>query len=370
MRLHQHHITTIMSTYVFLILGEGSFQHGFPVTLQIGDDGKLPSVQISGRLPAAPKLPEHYENWRSAMRELAFRPGIIQRKLEPITGVMTNVSISELSSTLSHSLNEWLNSKEFRPLKDELLASLTPKEEIRILIQTPNLLQLWRLPWHLWDLCDRFPKAEIALSPANYQQIISSNPARTQVDILAILGDSTGLDLQKDREMLEQLPGAKAHFLVEPSRPQLHDMLWSQPWDILYFAGHSYTENSRGLFDLNKTDRVTISEVKHALKRTICQGLQLAIFNSCDGLGLALELGNLNIPQAIVMGEPVPNKVAQAFLKYFLSAYSGGKSLYLSVREARERLYSLEPKYSCASWLPVICQNPATIPPTWPPLPR
>lgn len=165
--------------------------------------------------------------------------------------------------------------------------------------------------------------------------------------------------------MLEQLPCAKTYFLVEPSRQQLHDMLWSQSWDILFFAGHSHTDDDRGLFYINKTDRVTISEVKYALKQAICENLQLAIFNSCDGLGLALELGNLNIPQAIVMREPVPNKVAQEFLKFFLSAYSGGKSLYLSVREARERLYSLETKYSCASWLPVLCQNPAKNPPTW-----
>lgn len=65
------------------------------------------------------------------------------------------------------------------------------------------------------------------------------------------------------------------------------------------------------------------------------------------------------------MREPVPDAIAQEFLKHFLTAFASGKSFYLSVREAREKLQSLEQYFPCASWLPVICQNPAEIPPTW-----
>jgi hypothetical protein len=31
------------------------------------------------------------------------------------------------------------------------------------------------------------------------------------------------------------------------------------------------------------------------------------------------------------------------------------------VREAREKLQGLEDRYPCATWLPVICQNPSNI---------
>jgi hypothetical protein len=65
------------------------------------------------------------------------------------------------------------------------------------------------------------------------------------------------------------------------------------------------------------------------------------------------------------MREPVPDLVAQEFLRHFLAAFSGGQSLYASVREARERLQGLEGEYPCASWLPVICQNPAEAPTSW-----
>jgi WD40 repeat protein/energy-coupling factor transporter ATP-binding protein EcfA2 len=93
--------------------------------------------------------------------------------------------------------------------------------------------------------------------------------------------------------------------------------------------------------------------------------LQLAIFNSCDGLGLALELEQLHIGQMIVMREPVPDQVAQSFLTYFLAEFAGGKSFYLAERKARLKLHGLEDNFPCASWLPAIFQNPAAVPPMW-----
>ncbi|MFB2897505.1 CHASE2 domain-containing protein, partial [Aerosakkonemataceae cyanobacterium BLCC-F50] len=98
----------------------------------------------------------------------------------------------------------------------------------------------------------------------------------------------------------------------------------------------------------------------------IKRGLSLAIFNSCEGLGLACQLISLHIPQMIVMREPVPDLVAQEFLKHFLEGFSQGESFYLAVREAGERLQGLESDFPCASWLPVICQNPAESPLHWP----
>jgi CHASE2 domain-containing sensor protein len=65
------------------------------------------------------------------------------------------------------------------------------------------------------------------------------------------------------------------------------------------------------------------------------------------------------------MREPVPDRVAHQFLKHFLQAFASDKSFYLAVREARERLQSLEDQFPCATWLPIIYQNPAEVPPTW-----
>ncbi|WP_199314301.1 CHAT domain-containing protein [Planktothrix sp. FACHB-1365] len=182
---------------------------------------------------------------------------------------------------------------------------------------------------------------------------------------MAILGNDDGINVEADRNFLNSIPGAKVEFLVKPNRQELNDQLWEQSWDILFFAGHSRTEGETGILYINKTESLTIPDLRYALKKAIEKGLQLAIFNSCDGLGLAQDLADLNLPQMIVMREPVPDKVAQEFLKYFLGSFSGGQSFYLAVKEARERLQGLESHFPCASWLPVICQNVAKLPPTW-----
>ncbi|NEO25112.1 CHASE2 domain-containing protein, partial [Moorena sp. SIO4A5] len=214
---------------------------------------------------------------------------------------------------------------------------------------------------------ERYHQAEIALSTPEYQQPSKSHQSRDRhkVRILAILGNSEGINIKQDRQLLENLPFADITFLVEPPRQKLNETLWEQPWDILFFAGHSETEAGRGRIHINQTDSLTIDELREALKKAIERGLSLAIFNSCDGLGLANELEQLHIPHMIIMREPVPDLVAQQFLQYFIKAFASGKSLYLAVQEARKKLQGLEDQCPCASWLPVICQNPATIPPTW-----
>lgn len=187
-----------------------------------------------------------------------------------------------------------------------------------------------------------------------------------RVRILAILGDSTGINVEQDKAILqEQLPDVEITFLTQPQLQVLNHQLWEQQWDILFFAGHSASQGdgSTGQIYINQNDSVSLRDLRNALKKAIFRGLQLAIFNSCDGLGLAQELADLNIPQIIVMRKPVPDFVAQEFLRHFMRIFASGTSLYLAVREARERLQGLEKQFPCASWLPVICQYPAATPP-------
>lgn len=113
-----------------------------------------------------------------------------------------------------------------------------PSDEIRMLLQTPDI-QLQRLPWHLLDLLEHYPKAEIALSAPAYERIERPSPPRgNKVSILAILGNSDGIDTRADKALLKQLPGAEISFLVEPHRQALTAMLWEeQGWDILFLRG-------------------------------------------------------------------------------------------------------------------------------------
>ncbi len=355
-----------MDKLVVLKLGKGGFDQGFPVTLQIGEEGAPPAIEITGELPPAPEIPVCYAQWQQIYRrlDLSGRPIGLPKVATPIA---TIADCETAADQLRDRLNDWLEARSFRQIREKWLEQLDPSEIIRLVVQTDDA-HLRRLPWHLWDLMERYPQTEIALSPLEFSKRPTRPPILSpHVRILAILGNSQNIDIQKDRAILEQLTDAKVTFLVEPARQELSDRLWEQSWEILFFAGHSTSqrEDHSGLIHLNQTDTLTISQLKHGLEKAMERGLKLAIFNSCDGLGLARELAYLQIPQLIVMREPVPDRVAQEFLKYFLAAYSQGEPLYLAVRSARSRLQGLEGEFPCATWLPVICQHPAEIPPTW-----
>ncbi|MGB5899476.1 MAG: CHASE2 domain-containing protein [Geitlerinemataceae cyanobacterium] len=360
-----------MSTLVLLNFIGGSLATGFPVvTAQITIEGDDRSMQFRGSLPPAPEIGERYKRWQllyTALYDRGIR-SITFPAFEIASDDITNVSEVDFEEThqqLKDRINLWLNSPSFAELERKLRTVLNPQDEIRVILETDDD-RLDRLPWHLWNFFEDYPQAEMALGCWESGRVYPSNRSSQRVRILAIFGNSEGIDTTTDRRLLETLSDVELVVLESPHRQALNETLWDdRGWDILFFAGHSQTEGETGKIYINDTESLTISQLKYALKTAIARGLQFAIFNSCDGLGLAKQLADLQIPQTIVMREPVADRVAQAFLAYFLTAFSGGKSFYLAVREARERLQGLEGDFPGASWLPVICQNPAQIPISW-----
>ena len=355
----------IVYKLVTLKFTEGSFEQGFSVTLQISTFGSQPLTELNGKLPANPELLQDYQQWRSAYLGL-WQPSRISVEPGQITNISTLDACHDAAEQLRWRLNQWLQAEAFRAIREKWLEKLMPDELVCALIQTKDL-RLQRLPWHLWDVIERYPNTEIALSLPSYEQNQSKSRPDSVIRILAILGSSKGIDVEADRSLLSSLPNAEVTILVEPSRQQFNDRLWQQNWNILFFAGHSSTQanSTTGKIELNSTEHLTISQLRYAMQKAVSNGLELAIFNSCDGLGLAQELSELNISNLIVMREPIPDRVAQTFLKYFLSVFAAGELLYISVRHAREGLQGLESQFPCATWLPVIFQNPTHAPLTW-----
>lgn len=356
-----------MSQRVVLSLGIGDLYSGFPaVTAHLWEANDPHPIKLVGSLPPAPKIAELHRSWQLLYEALHLRLDWHPR-IEIEAADVTNVSqieFSDLCQQLASQMNTWLNSEPFRSIDQSLRTRLNATDEIRLLIETNDRL-VQKLPWHLWNFFEHYPKAEIALSGVEYQRSPHvSQSAHRKVRILAILGDSKGINVDQDRLFLAQLSDqAEIEFLVEPCREQLNDRLWQQ-WDLLFFAGHSSSQ-TQGFIQINPDESLSLEQLRYGLKRAIEQGLKLAIFNSCDGLDLARQLADLSIPQVIVMREPVPDVVAQTFLKYFLASFSQGQSLCAAVRTAREQLQGLETHYPCASWLPVVYQNPAVAPTTW-----
>ena len=357
----------MIKSVVLTLLGE-DLNQGIPlVTVQLQHGNHF--SKITGSLPPAPELSKLYHRWQLLYEAVHQRLGNKQRikvHQEDITNISTT-DFDRVCQQLRANINGWLKSESFQKIEGQLRSLFDWDDEIRILIET-NIVLLHQLPWHLWDFFEDYPKAELGLSNHEYAspQVLRKSPTG-KVKILAILGNRVGIDIDKDLSLLQGLTDAQTTFIIEPTRKELDGQLWNKDWDILYFAGHSATlaDGEIGEIYINQTESLTISQLRNALKTAITRGLNIAIFNSCDGIGLARNLADLNIPQMIVMRTGVPDFVAQEFLKNFLIAFADDKPFYLAAREARERLQGLENQFPCASWLPVIYQNPTTISTTW-----
>ncbi|BAW97041.1 hypothetical protein NIES970_19850 [[Synechococcus] sp. NIES-970] len=377
------------SVTIALAFGRGSLTTGFlGVTAQIWElDAPLPQ-QFIGQLPPFPDLLNSLQQWQAVYLALAQRLQLgRQRHLEGLRSFddddddfeieedavthVSQVSFEDLSQRLQRQLNEWLLSPGFTLIVQALRSHLSPDMPLRLILQTDDA-HLHHLPWQGWQFLVDYPLAEVALSQPQFYRpkAIAPQKKRQRVRILAILGSSQGIDLAAEKQQLTAVPDAEVQFLSQPSRQEFDAALWDdQGWDILFFAGHSQTEQQTGrlyLHDGPEHRSLTLEHLQEALRTALERGLQLAIFNSCDGLGLANSLGNLQIPVTIVMREPVPNRVAQDFFQHFLAGYAIAQlPLYQAVKQARRQLQGLENDYPGAAWLPIICQNSALLPPTW-----
>jgi WD40 repeat protein len=361
--------------------GDGDFERGFPQIKLQATNAQRNCIQLEAQLPPVPELPVSYQIWKDKFDSLLknSRGGFKKNQV-------TNLSTSEcyqLEGNLCHHLHQWLT-----PIKLQLesLFQSSPASEIHLIIHTQKIASedtkdiLHRLPWQEWDLFPENCHSEAALcfNSSQPNTAASEQPSTTgkirRARIISIFGDSDNIDITADEELINKLKkrGAELIPLREPKRSEFIK-LWEEPCDILFFAGHSETTNNGqtgGLY-INSDDYLNLEEIRRTLRAAISKGLKLAIFNSCDGLGLARQLADLNLPYIIVWRSEVPDKLAQKFLKYFLSSYTLGKSLFAAVAEARAQLKELadsgdiEKQLPGVSWLPVICQNTTEPPPCW-----
>lgn len=360
----------------------GDFERGFDINLQTFENNKL-LADINARLPDNPEIEDLYRSWLEGFRDLKGRyQNSRQRQsntddmwqFEPLP---THRSTDEGASAcrlfferLEERMRDWLqNSSEpgWREIREKLVALLTnTADEVQVIIKTDNGT-LWKLPWHVWDLIETNPDVEIAFSP-----LVTEAPGVTkinhnnQVTILAVLGNSDDIDIKQDEDEIRRLRDTEPEFLLQPSPQEIIQKLHrKEGWDIFFFAGHSETEGERGRIYINESQYLEIRNFRYALQEAVRRGLKLAIFNSCDGLGLAqLLLTDSHIPVVIVMRESVPDQVAQLFLRVFLREFADGQPLYISFRQARRRLEEFQ-EIPGATGLPVIFQNSYTETPTW-----
>ena len=365
-----------MGRVAILKILHGSFQEGFEVSLEIKEDNGKSLTEIAGRLPANNNIENLYQSWQQSFERLTGKYRNNQG-WDIDESIATNISSSDLVTDcwqqvqqLEENMQAWLQSSaniSWQKIRERLAQEIAiSPNKIRLIIKSSNS-KIWKLPWHVWDLLVDYPNVGIGYSLNEHSQpCLKKATTHNQVRILAVFGDSKNIDLQEDRKAIDNLQDTEVVFLQQPnSRELIQQLRCDRGWDIFFFAGHSHTESDTGRIYINEGESLTIEQFQNALQEAINQGLKIAIFNSCDGLGLAKKLvADLHIPVVIVMQEIVPDFVAQSFLKEFLIEYNSGYSLYTAVRHAQTRLEEFT-NTPGVTWLPLIVQNPSVIPPNW-----
>jgi len=362
---------------VELIIRKSGVADAYDADLLVFDESGNPSQVADSLEPIPPELTKAIDNWQQSFSQLVgTRRGTIK------AGKTFYGNCADSAGEVRAQFSTWLKAQDsWARLQNYTQQSIASKEELQVNIQTLDP-RLRLLPWNE-AFADKHQRAETSISLAREYQKGGTLRVKPQVRILAVLGNPGetkanselgAIDVSFDQQQLEQTKarGAYIETLEQPTAEELKTALGdSEGWHIFFFAGHSMSQSdsSIGSVVLNdKEDPLSIDTLKSELAIAIENGLQLAIFNSCDGLGLASQLAALNLPQSIVMREPVPDDVAKDFLQQFLKAFSNNQSLFESVRRAREFLknkWDSQSQYPGASWLPTIVRNPAVSLPFW-----
>ena len=338
--------------------------NAYSVECSLGIEGQRPAVIIARQIPAFD--PSQYLRYRQACRRYEQpRLGLVSTRVTTQADRdRFHQDVKKSAEDFLTSFDRWSRSPEFA----EIAAAIAERSEnLQVTIST-DCPHLRKLPFHTSSLFP--PNTEAIFSGINAKPIDrTTQPHPDKIRILVILGDKTGIDINADERAIKKYcrEDAELVFLTQPDRTKLIATLADPDgWDIIFFSGHSSTnEQNIGRIYINATDGLTMAELQEVLSPAIAKRVQIAIFNSCDGLGIAPDLERLNIDRLIVMREPIPDKVAQEFLKSFLRSFTSGARFDDAVKSARRHLESFEHQYPYASWIPIVIQNRLVPSPTW-----
>ncbi len=314
-------------------------------------------TELTVILPNAAQLLAQYQEWQSRYRRLdPQNHRLVSNKAVSLVPERINECL-DAGAMLQANLHQWYSSTGFQSIRERLATLLDPDCEIDMIVRSRSK-SLMRLPWNsVWQpLIDRYPQAEVSISLIPTITTEETDPELV-VSILSVLASAQGIKIDRSKEYLNALPYTQSEFIVAPNYKDLSERLTARPWSAIFISSYisGYLPNNR--IYINHHDTISIPELKQMLQIAVQKGLKLLVLNCGDGIELASELIDLQIPYQIVMREAVQDQVAQEFVKLLLKAFSGGKSIQLAVRDARERLQSIEKVVPAASCLPVVCQR-------------
>jgi len=336
-----------------------------------------PNKELEGYLPALPaELRAALQACQQLYRQLDGAR-IVRLSATRVNCADLREQLRDSLQTLYAELNRWLDpSAEWHGVRDGLIAYASELhregDEVFVLLDCKDST-LNRLPWSAWELlATYYPHSEIAIAaPKDTPTLVEPQPQTDRPRVLVTVGRSDGINTKADLDAIGLLEarGAEVRYLLQPTHRELCDALWDNAgYHIFVYTGHSGSgaDGHLGWLDLNDTeDSLSVAKLQEAMSAAVHRGLKLAIFNSCDGLGLAYRLAQLNLPQSLVMREPVPDIVAADFLRYFFESFAGDRSLLTSVLTARRRLEAHQNQHPGAMELPLLCLKTSAAPLKW-----
>ncbi len=322
-------------------------------------------TQMAVNLPGLDQVFTQYQEWQARYRRLdPQNHRLMSNKAVSLVPERINDCLDAGAMLQAH-LHQWYGAAGFQLLRDRLATTLDPDLEIDLIVRSRSKAAI-RLPWNtiLQPLLDRYPQAEVSISIVPSVSSSTAEP-ELKVAVLSILASAQGIKLDRSKEYLDALPHTESEFMVAPSYADFALRVTQESWSVLFISSYisGYLPNNR--IYINHHDTISLTEFKYRIRSAVERGMKLLILNCGDGLELASELVDLQIPNLIVMREAVQDQVAQEFVKLLLKSFSGGKSLQLAAREAREKLQAIEKVVPAASWLPVVCQQIADPPSSW-----
>lgn len=364
-----------MSKSIILVLASGTLGNGFAhVTAELRESEKT-LIKFSGSLPPAPEIALLHDKWKMMCNVLKPRSYDPRIKVKS-TGV-TNISEDKPEAVyrnLQEHMKKWLEADEFcRKIESKLRTHIGNVSECFKIFLEVDQSEIWELPWDVWAFREDYANCEIIPTSSQYgkknQQETKAEIAQSsQGRILCVAGNSTGIDIEKDKIIIQQRLGelCELNFLKEPTPQELHDELFDDKgWQVFFFAGHSNSDNNaaNAVLYINQNpdnNTIKVEELKAGLKKAISKGLQLLIFNSCSSLGIATDIvaEGLDLPSIIVMRAPLPDVVANEFVKYLFTYLAAGELLFLAVRKAKDELQQWDSQFPGASGIPMLCQHP------------
>ncbi|AFY93829.1 WD40 repeat domain-containing protein [Chamaesiphon minutus] len=317
-------------------------------------------------LPDLVQMHERYQEWQSRYRRLdPQNHRLLSNKAVSLVPERINDCL-DAGAMLQANLHQWYGSPGFQTIRERLATTVDPELEIETIVRSRSKALL-KLPWNsIWQpLLDRYPLSEVNISLIPTISESSTIDEQLKVSVLSVLTSAQGIKIDRSKEYLDALPYTKSEFVVAPSHQDFVNLVTQKSWSVLFFSSYisGYLPNNR--IYINHHDTISIAEFKYRIRIAVQRGLKLLILNCGEGLELAGELVDLQIPNLVVLREAVQDQVAQEFVKLFLKAFSSGKSLQLAVRDARERLQAIEKVVPSASCLPIVCQQIATPASSW-----